>query len=172
MKSAILIIFSFLLLHFEGNAQIIDSSHVVKRYFGFSLQPTSFSLVTFAIVEMNEKGVANRVFLSKRDWLHQIVGIQKSNANPEEKNLLKEAGLEGPDVINEIWKLRYSETPYAGQVVEKGWAAKPTIPSDGQMEMLNQFGVKRINEYFYGENMFKLLKSMEDPGWVSEYQNK
>lgn len=160
------------LISFSGKAQIIDSSHVVKRYFGLSLQANFQGLISFAIIEINEEGVVNRLFLSQRDWLHQIVGIQKSKANPEEKNLLKEAGIEGPEIIHELWKLRYSETPYAGSAVEKGWAGKPTIPTDGQMEMLGQFGIKKINEYFYGENLYKLLNSMEDPAWVSEYQNK
>ncbi len=172
MKAIFLILLPVLFLNLPGTAQIIDSTQVVKRYFGLSLQANYQGLITFAIIEINKKGVANRVYLSQRDWLHQIVGIQQSKANPEEKNLLKEAGLEGPDIIHELWKLRYSETPYAGSAIEKGWAGKPTIPTEGQMEMLRQFGIKTISDYFYGENLFKLLKAMEDPGWVSEYQNK
>ena len=172
MKKILIILQILLTIGLTGKTQPIDSAHVVKRYFGFSLQPSFQGLITFAIIEINEKGVANRLFLSRRDWLHQIVGIQQSRANPEEKNLLKEAGLEGPDVIDELWKLRYSEIPYAGSGDVKGWAGKPTIPTDGQMEMLKQFGVERINDFFYGENLFKILKAIEDPGWISEYQNK
>ena len=172
MKTLLILIITIFSFGSGISAQPIDSSNVVDRYFGFSLQPNFQGLINYAIIEVNKKGLANRVYLSRRDWLHQLVGIQKSTANPEEKNLLKEAGLEGPDVINELWKLRYSETPYGGQTVEKGWAGKPTIPTEGQMDMLRQFGIKTINDYFYGENLFKLLKAMEDPGWVSEYQNK
>jgi len=152
-----------------------DSTNVSKKYFGLSLQPNFQDLITYAIIEINEKNgkkVVNRVFLSKSDWLHQIVGIQQSKANPEEKNMLKDAGIKGPDILDEVWKLRYSETPYAGSAVEKGWAGKPTIPTEGQLEMLQKFGIKTIGDYFYGENLLKLLKAMEDPGWVAEYQNK
>jgi len=40
------------------------------------------------------------------------------------------------------------------------------------MEMLSQFGIKTISDYFYGKNLLKLLNAMEDPGWVADYQNK
>ncbi len=149
-----------------------DSAKVAKRYFGLSLQPNFQSLITYAIIEISAQGVVNRTFLNPRDWLHQIVGIQQSAANPEGKNILKDAGIAGPDVLDELWKLRYSEPPYDGSPKEKGWAGKERIPTEGQMEMLGKFGVKTINDYFVGENLLKLLKAMEDPGWVSEYQNK
>jgi hypothetical protein len=169
------IITIFTSLFFFTNSFAQDSTNVTKKYFGLSLQPNFQGMITYAIIEINEKkgtNSVNRIFLSKRDWLHQIVGIQQSIANPDEKNILKDAGLEGPDILDEVWKLRYSETPYAGSTIEKGWAGKPTIPTEGQMEMLRQFGIKTISDYFYGENLLKLLKAMEDPGWVSEYQNK
>lgn len=171
--SFIILFSSFFCISLQGFTQ--DSTNIARKYFGISLQPNFQGLITYAIIEINEKNevnVVNRVYLTKRDWLHQIVGIQQSVANPEGKNLMKDAGLEGPDVVDELWKLRYSETPYAGSAVEKGWAGKPTIPSEGQLEMLRQFGIKTIADFFYGENLLKLLNAMEDPGWVSEYQNK
>lgn len=149
-----------------------DSTKVAKRYFGLSLQPNFQSIITFAIIEISDKGVVTRTFLSRRDWLHQIVGIQQSYANPDGKNLLKDAGIEGPEILEELWKLRYSEPPYEGSPAEKGWAAKPRMASEGQMDMLRQFGIKTINDYFYGENLYKLLNSMEDAGWVADYMNK
>jgi len=146
---------------------------MTKKYFGLSLQPNYDGLVTFAIIEINAKGeVVNRVFLGRQNWMHQIVGMQQSVANPEGKNLLKEAGIKGPEVMDDVWRLRYSESPYDSTPVDKGWAAKPRMPSDGQMQMLQKFGVKTINDYFYGQNLYNLLKAMDDPGWVSEYQNK
>ncbi|MBI5540503.1 MAG: hypothetical protein HY951_10630 [Bacteroidia bacterium] len=149
-----------------------DSTKIAKRYFGLSLQPNFQSIITFAIIEISDKGVVTRTFLSRRDWLHQIVGIQQSSANAEGKNLLKDAGIEGPEILDELWKLRYSEPPYDGSPPEKGWAAKPRMASEGQMDMLRQFGIKTINDYFFGENLYKLLNSMEDPGWVADYMNK
>lgn len=172
MKTAFFSITLVLIVNFISYSQPIDSTHVTNKYFGLNLQPNFQGLINYAIIEINKKGVANRKYLTRQDWLHQIVGIQQSTANPEGKNLLKDAGIEGPEVLDELWKLRYSETPYAGQTTEKGWAGKPSIPTEGQMEMLRQFGIKTISDYFYGENLYKLLNAMEDPGWVAEYQNK
>ncbi len=150
-----------------------DSTNMTKKYFGISLQPNYDGLITFAIIEINNKGdVVNRIFMGQQNWLHQIIGIQQSVANPEGKNLLKEAGLNGPEVIGDLWKLRYAEHPYDNSPSAKGWAAKPRIPSEGQMQMLQHFGIKTINDYFYGQNLLDLLKSLDDPAWVSEYQSK
>ncbi|MCX7862322.1 MAG: hypothetical protein N2449_04945 [Bacteroidales bacterium] len=141
-------------------------------YFAISLQPSTSDVITFAIVELNEKGeVVNRIFLKRTDWLRQIVGIQESIANVEGKNLMKEAGVENPDIVKELWKLRYSEFPYRSSD-EKGWASNPRKPSDEQMKMLNRFGIFSLNDFVVGEKLFELFKAMEDPGWVSEYQSK
>lgn len=161
----------FLIFSVLANAQ--DSSKITKKYFAISLQPNYQGLITYAIVEVNDKGeIVNRIFMGLVNWLHQIIGIQQSIANPEGRNLLKEAGIEGPDVVGELWKLRYSESPYHGSTNEKGWAANPRMPSDGQMLMLKKFGITNINDYVYGQNLLNLLKAMEDPSWIAEYQNK
>lgn len=169
MKIVILLLSS--LPYIQICSQTVEKQ--VESYFAVSLQPNFQSIITYAVIDISKKGaVVSKTYLSRRDWMFQITGLQQSKANPEEKNLLKEAGIEGPDVLNELWKLRYSESPYAGAPVEKGWAGKPRIPTKEQMNMLSQFGVKTINEYFYGENLYKLLKAMQDPAWVAEYQSK
>lgn len=161
-----------LLIFLSLNLFSQDSIFVSKKYFAISLQPNFQGLVTYAIVEVNNDGkVVNRIFMKRQDWLLQIVGLQKSVANPEGKNLMKEAGIEGPEILDDLWKLRYAEAPYEG-TKEKGWAAKPRIPSEEQMKMLAKFGINNINDYVYGSSLLELLKAMEDPAWVSEYQNK
>jgi hypothetical protein len=151
------------------NCQIDDNA---QYQFAISLQPNNQDIITFALISLNSKGeVVDRIFLKREDWIRQIIGIQQSKANPEGRNILKEAGLSGTEVINDLWKLRYSEWPYHGGN-EKGWASKPRIPSEEQMKMLNKFGLYTINDYIYGKKLIELLKSLEDPAWVSEYQNK
>lgn len=174
MKNKILFITIFTMtLCFGSNVSFSqDSTKMAKRYFGLSLQPNFQGLINYAIIEISDKGVVTRTFFGRQDWLHQIVGIQQSSANPEGKNLLKDAGIEGPEILDELWKLRYSEPPYDGSPNLKGWAGKPRIPTEGQMGMLQQFGIKTINDFFYGDNLYKLLNSMEDPGWVADYMNK
>lgn len=161
-----------LLFAFTINVYSQDTNYVAKKYFAISLQPNFQGIVTYAIVEINKEGkVVNRIFMKRQDWLLQMVGMQKSIVNIEGKNLMKEAGIEGPEILDDLWKLRYGEAPYEG-TKEKGWAAKPRMPSEGQMQMLAKFGIHTINDYVYGQSLLDLLNAMEDPGWVSEYQNK
>lgn len=168
MKEFILAIFCVLSSYVFSQQILVEPG----AYFAISLQPSTQDVITFAIVEMNEKGeVYNRIFLNRTNWLRQIVGIQESIANPEGKNLMKDAGIESPDVVKDLWKLRYAEFPYSTSN-EKGWASKPRNPSDEQMKMLNQFGIYTLNDFAVGEKLLQLLKAMEDPGWVSEYQSK
>ncbi len=163
--------FGFIILSFLP-VQSQELTNEADYLFAISLQPSTQDIITFALVKYNANGeVVDRIFLKRYDWVRQIVGIQQSKANPEGKNLMKEAGIEGPEVIDELWKLRYAEWPYEGSK-EKGWAAKPRIPSEGQMQMLSRFGLNTLNDYIVGEKLLQLLKAMEDPGWVSEYQNK
>lgn len=141
--------------------------------FAINLQPNYQDLITYFILKVNDKGeVVDRIILKRDDWIRQIVGIQASIANPGGKNILKEAGINGPEVLDEIWKLRYAEHPYERRTPEKGWASKPRCPSPEQMNMLKQFGVQTLSDYIYGENLLKLLKAIEDPAWISEYQSK
>ncbi len=164
----------FLIVLFAAQLNIFcqDSKYQGGPFFAISLQPSSQDIITFCIMEFNTKGeVVKRIFLKREDWIRQIIGIQQSIANPDGKNFLKEAGFENPDVIQDLWKLRYSEWPYHGGK-EKGWASKPRIPSEEQMEMLKKFGIKKISDYVYGDNLINLLQVMEDPAWISEYQNK
>ncbi len=166
---------AFLLTIFFAIRLCIFSQQILVEpgaYFAISLQPSSQDIITFAIVEMNEKGeIYNRIFLNRTNWLRQIVGIQESIANPEGKNLMKEAGIESPDVVKDLWKLRYAEFPYSTSN-EKGWASNPRNPGNEQMKMLNQFGIYTLNDFVVGEKVIQLLKAMEDPRWVSEYQSR
>jgi hypothetical protein len=171
-KKEMLKIIPIVLFFISLNLYSQDSTNIAKKYFAISLQPNFQGIVTYAIVEINKEGkVVNRIFMKRQDWLLQMVGMQKSIANPEGKNLMKEAGIEGPEILDDLWKLRYGEAPYEG-TKEKGWAAKARMPSEGQMQMLAKFGIRAINDYVYGQALLDLLNAMEDPGWVSEYQNK
>ena len=87
-----------------------------------------------------------------------------------------------------LWKLAHLEYPFtampadgsqpknsAGSVIEPmvpgpGWAHEPNHPSDGQIQILQQYGVIYFIDIFYGENAFRLLHDMQDPTWVSHYQ--
>jgi hypothetical protein len=75
--------------------------------------------------------------------------------------------------LDNLWKLRFWEYPYAvadGARTGKGWAEKPTIPGERQFEVLSDYGITHTTALCYGENMFRLLRDMGDPVWVDNYR--
>ena len=45
------------------------------------------------------------------------------------------------------------------------------MPSEAQMQILAKYGVERIGDVIYGENLMNLLIDMENPTWVQIYKN-
>lgn len=159
--------------------------------FGISLNPNYGSLFTFAILEMRNEKVFKKEFITRERFVMMTIGLMDSKVNPYNENLLKSHGImncsdgtniifeppcEECDVVNNLWKLRFGEWPYLDttqmdQPALKGWASGSYFPSEGQRNMLyNEFNIGHINDFIKGENVFKLLKKMEDHSWVSRYQ--
>ncbi len=79
------------------------------------------------------------------------------------------------EYINDLWKLRYSIYPYANQGSDSlGYTMNKDnkfMPTDAQMQILSQYGITEINQYIWGDNLFKLLADMRKPEWVEAYKN-
>lgn len=157
---------------------------------GFCLMPSANSApVTFAILtwydKNNERPDEVRV-ITRHEWLSIAHGIIPSEANPKQEDLfaryevkdctfeydsLSKKTIFDCSVVDDLWRLRYRTYPckVASPPKGSGWGALPDEMSWGQLEYLGRYGVKTRNDYFYGENMFRLLKDMQDPAWVSAY---
>jgi hypothetical protein len=78
--------------------------------------------------------------------------------------------------IYDIWKLRYSVHPHYGTSTtnlpdeDKGWATTRYRPSYKQTLLLQQYGVNNVTDFFYGDNMFRLFKDMQNEEWVETYK--
>ena len=74
--------------------------------------------------------------------------------------------------VGDLWKLRYAEYPYGGSLDSLGWTnnSKNTyMPRDEQMEILKEYGIEKINDYIWGDNLFRLFKDMKNPDWRKAY---
>ncbi|PKP23082.1 MAG: hypothetical protein CVU05_01105 [Bacteroidetes bacterium HGW-Bacteroidetes-21] len=143
-----------------------------KHYFAVSLQASPEDLITFAIISLNEAGDRQVTYLSRRSFIRQMIGLEYSMANPEETNLLKDAGIDGPEVFDNLWKLRYSENPYKSESISEGWSRNRYSPSPEQLTMLNAFGISKLSDFSYGNNLIELFKAMNSDQWVAEYFGK
>ena len=90
------------------------------------------------------------------------------------------------NTVNDLWRLRWGEWPFYiapprttnnspntldPQGPGPGWARKPLQPSEGQLDILRAYGPEDpMIDVIWGEQAFKLLKDMQDDGWVSTYK--
>ncbi len=194
MKQIIFLIFLWSLL-FSGT-----KNFYTKHYLGFSFNPgPNMEVVTYAIVTTRDGVIVKREFISKDDFINIGSGKEISKANPSNTNLFKAFEIDTcfytPFVqeenniskkqsknlcigINDLWRLRYKTHPQykinhsAGtdKTVFGGWTKEDRYPSNGQINILRQYGISNLIDFFYGEKAFILFKDMQDPKWVEKYK--
>ncbi len=194
----LLFISSFLYSQENGNRQFGEKNQEQEYFFAFKLMPsTTGEIIQCAIVRKIEGKRDEVRFLSKQTWAREFTGYQISKANPYKENFaLKYNIFEIPaeitklgegeikdysiartiNILSNLWRLRYSEYPYlsAEKSREKGWAAHPDktikwLPSDGQMEVLQSYGINQMSDFCAGDNAYKLLKDIRSKEWQANY---
>ncbi|MCK4661778.1 MAG: hypothetical protein KAT68_02845 [Bacteroidales bacterium] len=176
LKNILIFVIFYLLCNSIYSQAIIpktpnDEYYIETNYYlGFSLLVTANSSpVTYAIIKEMENGKKDVRFISKQTFIRLLKGEQYCKANPDKENLLKKYDIDQSS-IDKLWKLRYAEFPFFGRD-EKGWANKPGLPSDGQFNLLKQYGIYDVRTFCYGENAFKLLKDIQSINWVNLYKS-
>lgn len=90
------------------------------------------------------------------------------------------------NTVEDLWRLRYGEWPFyiappratnnSPTTLDPigpgpGWARKPLMPSEGQLDILRGYGpVDPMVDVIWGDKAFQLLKDMQDEAWVSTYK--
>ena len=159
-------------------------------HFAMSLQPTTDGQL-FSLFLVRTKGdlVLDTRPLTREMFVKQAQGRATSLANPEGTDLFARADIRAcylpPDsvamgysvrdcsVLDDLWRLRYWEFPthvQGGGQPMTGWAGMPLRPSDRQLGILAGYGLKHPSGMIMGEELFRLLKDMTDPGWVGNYR--
>ncbi len=179
-------------------AQKKFGSEEASYTFAFKINTTADGqTVKCAIINTGVAGGRKIKYIPVRLWVRQFLGYDKSNANPECENFAKkydvfkvpdeviEMGKEEIEIysiartesiLRNLWRLRYREYPFfpIPQNVGKGWAAHPDsnvccVPSNEQFLILENYGIKRMNDFFKGEKAFRLLRDMLDKSWQARY---
>lgn len=163
---------------FSGEAQILVPKkdyvpEVRQSRYSFTISLVSGGYnnpVSFGIMRQLPDSTQEVSYLSMSSFILQIQAFQKSKANPDKINYLKEYDI-SPAVIEDLWKLKYDVNPNSTRE-EKGWATGKGMPSAGQFAMLAEFGISKMSDYCYGDKLIKLLLKVNDPIWVNQYQNR
>lgn len=157
--------------------------------FGLSLATgQNGQLFTLFSVKVFEGAVIQSQPLTREQFIRQVQGRTFSHANTDAEDLFRKYGvtactlpedsaamgfLTDCSTLDDLWRLRFWEYPLAmgeGSRLGKGWSEKPTIPSERQLLLLSEYGIKYPTDICYGENMFRLLRDMGDPAWVDNYR--
>lgn len=163
-------------LSFQTSAQIlvpkkdyVPEKRIARYSFCISLLPAPNSgAVSFGIHRMAPDSTVEVNFIRYETFLRQFSGNEECRANPDRIDFLEKLGIE-QYIIKEAWKLRYSSYPF-GKSEVPGWGRDNGMPSPAQMEELKQFGIERISDVIYGDNLFNLLRKLNDPAWVAKYK--
>jgi hypothetical protein len=171
----------------------------VKEYLAFNFNPgPNMELVTFAVVTTQGGRIVKSTFINRTSFINRATGKELSKANPYQINFFEAYGIdpcfyETPPPVNEIsgkekpqkkcytiddvWRLRYKTHPQykinffdGNEEVFGGWSSEDKRPSQGQLGILQEYGIIQLNEFIYGENMFLLFKDMQTPTWVEKYK--
>ncbi len=152
-----------------------DDPGDIEYFFGFNLTPNAMGgMVNFALVKPGDNGKRIIKQITQESFIAQALGKQQSLANPKAINFFKQYQIDNPNILGDLWRLRYKEYPYFTKDPDiLGWSSNdsiPFLPTDSQMKMLEKFGLFKLNDYIYGENAFKLLYLMEKPEWIKAYK--
>ena len=80
--------------------------------------------------------------------------------------------------IHDLWTLRYNRNPNCPPncfptptMIVEGYSQHRSHPSWPQLQILQQYGIIYINDFFYGENLFKLFVDFQKNDWLNTYEN-
>lgn len=158
--------------------------HPGNQFLAVQLIPTYNDAVTYSVVTVHEGRVVRIRHITRQSMVMIAMGKMQDAFNPTGINLLEQNGISGCsvtrnevtrktahrcDCIDHLWKLRYPSHPLSSDE-GKGWARKDGSPDEAQMAQLRAFGVERLHDIIYGEDLFALLRAVSDPNWVAAYQ--
>lgn len=172
------ILFVALLFAFQSYSQILVAKkdyqpEARKPRYSFTiclLTGGGSSPVSFGIMRQNPDSTHEVTFLSESSFILQMSGAQKSLANPDQINFFEEFEID-PRTLDNLWMLKYDKYPY-GNDRTPGWGTPTGNPSVAQYQMLSEFGINKLHDHCFGENLIHLLIKMNDPMWVGQYQNR
>lgn len=162
----------------------VEETHPGNQFLAVQLIPTYNDAVTYSVVTVHEGRVVRIRHITRQAMVMIALGKLQDAFNPNSLNLLEQNGISGCtvtrnevtrktahrcDCIDHLWKLRYPTHPLSSDG-GAGWARNYGAPDAAQMTMLQAFGIERLHDIVYGEQLFALLRAVSDPNWVASYQ--
>lgn len=124
--------------------------------------------VSYGIMRQNPDSTHEVIFLTRSTFIRQVSANEKSRANPNKINYFDKYGVDAA-VLDQLWKLKLDKNPYSDAL---GWGTKHGVPSKDQFIMLNEFGIFKLRDYVFADELWLFLQKVNNPVWVGQYQNQ
>lgn len=156
-----------------------------RNYFAVGLFAGAHSsMITYAMVSFRDGQFIGATVMTEPRFMYEAMGYYPSIANLNKENLFAKNGVDSCFLISndlnkivgyyckpfhDLWKIRFYTHP--SQYDSDGWSQGQFIPCRWQREYLAaEYGVNNVLvDYFYGDSLFKILRDVQNPAWVSEY---
>jgi hypothetical protein len=178
IRFSILLFFVFLSfsVHSQDPVTFGDEIEPVHYFLGYRIIPTYSTPVQYALIYAPQGSAEEITLISRNTFVAYAKGLTKCEANPGKENFFEVYGIINETTVDELWKLRYKNYPFklTSGNLDVGWSTNdsfPSMPSEEQLILLNQFGISKISDFCYGDNAFRLLKSLEKEDWVTMYKS-
>ena len=156
-----------------------------KNYFAVGLFASAqSSMITYAVVTYRDDVFIGAQVMTEQRFMYEIMGYYPSIATINRENLLQKNEVDSCFLIEnearkivgyyakpfaDLWRIRFFTHPM--QYDQDGWSQGEFKPSRWQREYLGkEYGVNNVlMEYFYGDNLYKLLRDVQNPDWIFNY---
>ena len=161
-------------------------SHLQQSHFAIGFFTSANSqLITYAFVKTVNGKIVGAEVVSESRFINTALGHWPHPVNNKREDYFlkydidscfllrnesnKIVGYYAP-IFDYLWKIRFYEHPY--QYDQMGWSQGQYKPSAAQSQYLREtYGLDNfLTDYIYGDSLFKLLKDVQSPGWVSQYK--
>ena len=173
MKKHFLIFCVFLLPFFVFSQEKFGEQEEPHTYFfAVRIITTATGVGEYFIVYAPNGTIEKVDLITMAEFERQALGQNQSNANLKGENMFEKNGIKQYKIHTWLWKLRFAEYPYFKDEDNIGWTQNfenTYMPRPEQMEILSGYGINKINDFIWGNNLFRLLKDMENSQWVNAY---
>jgi len=179
-----ILILTFIIISFD----YIPINSAKKSYFavGIIMGPNSQILTYAMVTTLNNKIISSQP-MRKQRFMYYILGNWPCSANLNRENLLETNGIDScfltrnysnkingyyAKPFNNLWKIRYKVHPISYDA-SSGWSKEYYKPSPKQAQFIyKNYGVTNVKtQFFYGDSLFKILRDIQNPDWITLYRN-
>jgi hypothetical protein len=183
LKNFKIISLFFLLL----NSSALDAQELRKTHFALGFFTSAHSqMISFAYVTTFKGRIVSSQIIRPERFIYTALGYWPNPVlNPDRENLFLKNGVDSCFLLMDdldkiigyyakpfqfLWKIRFYEHPY--DFDRPGWSQGQYVPSIYQKDFLKrEYGLDNIlTDYIYGDSVFKLLRNVQNPGWIINYR--